>query len=63
MFPQPKRVHSGQPGLFVGSGIPGVEAVEVGRTDPTLLPRDVLLQRRQQGLADVQVRIPQLTYI
>ena len=58
---QPEGVHGGQPGLLIHSVIPGMEAVEVGSADPAFLSSSFGTERGQQWLANMQVRVLQLS--
>ena len=56
---EPERVHGGQAGLLVGACVSGGEAVQVGRVDPAHLVRRGQVERRQERLSEVQVRVLQ----
>ena len=59
VFAQPERVHGRQPGLFVGPGVAGSEAVKVGRGDSAHLVRGGKVERGQERFSEVQVRVLQ----
>ena len=62
MLSQPEGVHGGQPWLLIHSVISGMEAVEVGSADPTFLSSSFGTERGQQRLANMQVRVLQLSF-
>ena len=59
VFTQPERVHGRQPGLLVGPGVAGSEAVKVGRGDSAHLVRGGKVERGQERFSEVQVRVLQ----
>ena len=63
VLPQPERVHGGQPGLLVRPLVARLEAVQVGGRDAALLVGRSLVERREERLPDVEVRVAELAVL